>query len=135
MTFTVRAPEGSWLVFDEVKKGATYTAPQFVLKGMTTHEPATEMLLLGYTFGGWYDTKEHAEAHAVDTAVTDGAYTFGNELTANTTVYASWIPNEQAQYTVLIWKQNTALDGYDFAASYVGEALQNLLLHKEQRAI
>lgn len=121
VTFTVRAPEGRWLVFDENGKGATYTAPQFVLSGYTTQEPSTinSMVRNGYTFGGWYDTKEHADAHAADTTVTTGAFTFGGTLTANTTIYASWIPKTSASYTILIWKQNVDANGYDFEASRI----------------
>lgn len=125
ITFTVRAPEGAWLVFDETcngtVKGATYTAPQFVLKGDATQEPSTlaSMQCYGYTFGGWYDTAEHALAHAADPSVTTGAFSFGSTLETGTTIYASWIPNTTANYTVLIWKQNIAGNGYDFVESKI----------------
>ena len=121
ITFTVRAPEGSWLIFDENGKGATYTAPQFVLTGENTVTPSTidRMQRVGYTFGGWYDTKEHAEAHAANTSVTEGKYVFGNTLTGNTTIYASWVPNTTAYYTVLIWKQSISGNSYDYAESRV----------------
>lgn len=110
VTFSVNAPEGHWLVFDENGKGATYNAPEFVKQGETTYKPVddSEMTRLGYTFGGWY----------TDAACTDGnEFTFGNPLIDNTTIYAKWIPNETAGYTVIIWKQNVSGDGYDFGES------------------
>ena len=117
------APEGNWLIFDENGKGGTYVAPQFVKRGDITVDPeqngenSVVMQRYGYTFGGWYDTKEHADAHAVDTSVTEGRITFGQQLTDNKTIYASWVPNATANYTVIIWKQNVAGNGYDFAES------------------
>ena len=129
VVFKAYAPEGNWLVFDENGKGATYTAPQFVLKGNRTTEPSTldYMTRNGYTFGGWFDTKEHADSYADACAEADdpttvektGEFEFGNTLTANTTVYASWVSKTSAHYTVLIWKQNIAGNGYDFAESRV----------------
>ena len=67
--------------------------------------------MIGYSFGGWYDTKEHADAHAADPNVTTGQFEFGNELTQKTTVYASWIPNTTAPYTVIMWTQNQGRTG------------------------
>ena len=53
VTFSVNAPEGHWLIFEENGKGATYTAPQFVLAGYTTIEPdSSRMIRNGYTFDG-----------------------------------------------------------------------------------
>ena len=62
VSFTVNAPEGAWLIFDENGKGGKYNAPHFVKAGETTQQPCPdiEMTRNGYTFGGWYDTKEHA---------------------------------------------------------------------------
>ena len=42
-------------------------------------------------------------------------FAFGNKLTDYTTIYAKWTPNTSANYTVLVWKENLNLDGYDFA--------------------
>ena len=120
VTFIVHAPEGNWLIFNENGKGATYTAPQFVLKNAKTVTPSTIDIMArnGYTFGGWYDSAENAAAHAADPeGTTTGAYVFGQTLTQNTTIYASWIPAESANYTVLVWTQNLECNGYDFAAS------------------
>lgn len=108
VTFSVNAPSGHWLIFNENGKGATYNAPQFVKSEQTTVEPTLTMQRVGYTFGGWY----------TDQACTSGhEFSFGGELTDNTTVYAKWTPVANANYTVLIWKQNIDGTGYDFEES------------------
>ena len=108
VTFSVSAPEGHWLVFDENGKGATYNAPRFIKSGQTTqaaYDALLPMVRNGYTFGGWYK----------DAACTDGnTFTFGTTIEETTTVYAKWTAITNANYTVLIWKQNVAGDGYDF---------------------
>lgn len=116
VTFGVNAPEGHWLVFDENGKGGKYNAPQFVKSGEVTQRPCddSEMIRNGYTFGGWYLTKAQADAHGENPSVTDGKFTFGQELTDKTTIYASWTAKDSAEYTVIIWKQNLDGDGYDF---------------------
>lgn len=118
------SPDGHWLVFDENGKGATYVAPQFVKTEEVTVDPledensgVIEMQRFGYRFGGWFDTKEHADAHSADITVTTGEYTFGQHLTDNVTIYASWIPNLTANYSVIIWRQDVSGTGYDFAES------------------
>ncbi|MBR2738510.1 MAG: InlB B-repeat-containing protein, partial [Lachnospiraceae bacterium] len=122
VTFSVDAPEGYWLVFDENGRGGTYNAPRFYLPGdEISNEGLLDMVRYGYTFGGWYDTKEHADAHAANTSVTTGAFSFEGTLTEDTTIYASWIPNTRSNYTIIIWKQNIAGDGYDFVRSIVVE--------------
>jgi uncharacterized repeat protein (TIGR02543 family) len=79
VTFSVNAPTGRWLVFDENGKGATYNSPQFVKSGEVTEEPPLEMHRTGYEFKGWY----------TDAACTAGnEFTFGQTLTNNTTIYA-----------------------------------------------
>ena len=117
--FKVNAPEGHWLIFKENGKGATYVAPKFILSGEPTVEPTVTMSRNGYTFAkneeagisGWY----------TDEACTDGnEFEFGNTIDERTVIYAKWIANTNANYTILIWKQNSSLDGYDFAESYVG---------------
>ena len=122
VTFIVNSVKGAWLIFDENGKGAKYNAPQFVKSGQTTQQPCPndDMVRNGYTFGGWYDTKEHADAHAANPTVTTGQFEFGHELTQKTTVYASWIPNTTAPYTVIMWTQNQDRTGYEVKASYVG---------------
>ena len=109
VTFSVSAPEGHWLVFDENGKGGTYNAPRFIESGqVTSDEGLLEMVRNGYTFGGWY----------TDAACTTGnEFTFGGTISETTTIYAKWIANTTANYTVIIWKQNLAGDGYDFVES------------------
>ncbi|MDO4189497.1 MAG: InlB B-repeat-containing protein, partial [Lachnospiraceae bacterium] len=111
VVFSVNAPEGHWLVFNENGKGGTYNAPQFVLNGQITVNPVTvdnPMLRNGYTFGGWY----------TDAACTEGnEFSFGNIIDETTHIYAKWNPIQNANYTVLIWLENLAGDGYDFEES------------------
>ena len=113
VAFSTVAPKGHWLVFDENGKGATYNAPRFVEDGqMTSDAGLIEMVRNGYTFGGWY----------TDADCTDGKeFSFGGTIADTTTIYAKWTPNATANYTVLIWKQNLAGDGYDFVESKVIE--------------
>ncbi|SNT94345.1 Listeria/Bacterioides repeat-containing protein, partial [Aristaeella hokkaidonensis] len=121
VTFSVDAPEGHWLVFDENGKGAIYCAPQFVKSGTVTQQPRpdTDMLRLGYRFGGWYDTKAHADAHGADPADETGKFSFGGQLNEGITIYASWISETTATYTVIFWTQNQSRTGYDVAGSVV----------------
>ena len=123
VSFTVNAPKGNWFIFNENGKGATYNAPQFVKDGEVTKQPRpdSEMTRKGYRFGGWYDTKEHADAHAADPSDETGKFTFGDEINAKTTIYASWIPNTTAPYTVILWGQNLDRNGYEVLGSYVNE--------------
>lgn len=109
VVFSVNAPEGHWLVFNENGKGATYNAPQFVKSGQPTVKPTlaedANMIRNGYTFGGWY----------TDEACTDGnEFEFGHPITDRTEIYAKWIAKTSAGYTILIWKENLAGDGYDY---------------------
>ena len=111
ITFTVSAPKGRWLVFDENGRGATYIAPQFVRNGEVTQEPALDMTRLGFTFVGWYTVKYD------DDATPDEAnrFEFGQELEQpSTTIYAKWTPVETAHYTVIYWKQKVDGSDYDF---------------------
>ena len=109
ITFSVNAPEGHWLIFDENGKGATYNAPQFVKSGDKPVEPnSDEMTRFGYTFGGWY----------TDVACTDGnEFNFNQPIVDKTTIYAKWTAATTANYTVIIWKQNVDGTGYDFEES------------------
>lgn len=110
VVFGVNSPEGHWLVFDENGKGGKYNAPQFVRSGQVTQRPVPddEMIRFGYTFGGWY-------TNAACTAGNE--FTFGNTLSDNITIYAKWIANTTAYYTVIIWTQNVSANGYDFKES------------------
>jgi len=115
IVLTVKAPTGAWLIFKENGQGASYTSPQF-LEGSKPEEPA-DPTRFGYEFGGWY----------TDAACTDGTeFDFDAILSETTIVYAKWIENKTAGYTIIIWKQNVndnknAADSakkYDFAESF-----------------
>lgn len=86
----------SWLFFDENDGGhgggASYTPPQFVLVGGVTTRP-DDPIRTNYEFKGWYNEPECTTA-----------FTFGQRLTANKTVYAKWEAEEQ-DYTIIIYKQ------------------------------
>lgn len=87
----------AWLTFNANGDGATATETQYVRAGGTTTEPADPQRP-GYTFEGWYTEAEGGER-----------FTFGEQLTSNTTVYAHWAP-AAANYTVIIWKQKVTDD-------------------------
>ena len=111
VTFSVDAPEGHWLVFDENGKGATYNAPQFVKSGEVTQQPSLTMQRYGYDFIGWF------EGPVVDGVPTGDEFSFGDEIADTTTIYAKWEAHTQARYSVIIWLENLSCTGYDFAAS------------------
>ena len=112
MTLYPSVAGGHWLIFNDndpvwdsdkgqyVSGGASFTPPAFYL-GETTVEPDAPSWT-GYTFGGWYTTPDCNDGEE---------YSFGNELTSNTTLYAKWIPSA-SQYRVIYWKQRPT-DDYD----------------------
>jgi uncharacterized repeat protein (TIGR02543 family) len=110
VVFRAHAPKGKWLIFHEVEKGATYTAPQFLEENESPVMPDPDhMLLLGYQFVGWYKNYNEATGEYSD------LYT-GSPIDVKTHVYAKWEPATWARYTVVIWKQN--LNGtYAYAES------------------
>ena len=117
VTFSVDAPEGHWLVFEENGKGATYNAPVFVKSEDATAAPP-DPTRFGYTFGGWYTEVSGTEDENGYTPVVESSkFTFGNTISDKTTLYAKWTPAQTANYTVIIWKQNVEANGYDFAES------------------
>lgn len=119
VTFRAHAPKGKWLIFHEVMKGATYVAPQFLEEGQSPDMPeAQNMLLLGYTFAGWYktytETKDPDTGEVISREYSD-PFTPG-PISEKTNIYAKWEPANWAPYTVIIWRQN--LDGtYAYAES------------------
>ena len=116
LTFMADISYGYWMTFDENGKGASYTAPMFLespgfdgqvgdkLSDLNIDDPNR----FGYTFGGWY-----ADADTTVPFVFSDGY-----LERDTSIYAKWIPNERANYTVMVWRQNMARDGYDLVLSY-----------------
>lgn len=130
--FSVSQPAGHWLIFKENGKGATYNAPQFVKNGEKTFLPTnattTNMVRNGYEFLGWYEVEttfdENGRAQPVVDATTgeyvfksNSKYVFDRPLTVETIIAAKWQVSSSAQYTVVIWRQNVACTGYDFAES------------------
>lgn len=112
---------GYWLIFDNNisvnndashnnfndATSASYTAPKLYMAGVNTVEP-TVPSRKGYTFGGWYSDPGMSRS-----------YSFGQPLTADTTVYAKWTP-DTTDYYVVYWKQqatdsvNAAEKHYDY---------------------
>ena len=116
--FSVDAPEGYWLIFDENGKGATYNAPRFIKSGQTTsNADLLPMVRNGYTFVNWYTDRPDPTTEDPYPEPTGSVFQFGGTLSETTTIYAKWQSNTNANYTVLIWKQNDAGDGYDFVES------------------
>ena len=130
ITFMADISYGYWLTFDENGKGATYTAPIFLespgVEGqvgddLSDHVPEDPQRF-GYTFGGWYT--------APDTTI---LFEFDGYLDTNTCVYAKWIPNARANYTVMVWRQNLARNGYDLALSIADSGdVGNTIVHDAQ---
>ena len=124
--FSVNAPQGYWLVFDANGKGGTYNAPRFIkAEDVTSAEGLLEMKKKGYTFVDWYTGAPEEEGGNP----TGEVFKFGYPLTGPTTIYAMWEPNEEANYTIIIWKQKVGSAGktnpdpatdYDFVTSFVG---------------
>ncbi len=97
---TLRAvvTKGHWITFES--DGGSYVTPQFVT-GATT-EPA-KPTKAGYTFAGW--------------TLNGSAFAFGNTLTQNITLKASWTANSNTSYTVIHWWENANDDGYSYKES------------------
>lgn len=112
--FTVNAPKGNWLSFQENGHGASYTPPEFIETEEKTVEPKAPTRL-GYEFKGWYENKE----------CTGERFSFGDKIAKRTTLYAKWEPVPKADYTVIIWKQNVSGTGYDFEESIQLEGASN----------
>lgn len=110
-----KVESGHYLFFSS-GEGASYVAPQFVSANAVTAKPA-DPTRSGYTFVGWSASQNPATAD----------YTFGGNLTENTTVYAVWEAKADTKYTVIYWKQSVNDDKnknaddsqktYDYAGS------------------
>lgn len=102
VVLTPKLGPGKWLYFDGNDGGSTaadtasYTPPAFIPQDTpaTDYEPANPTRL-GYTFDGWYTEAEDGKK-----------FDFSQTLTEDKTVYAHWIPNPEAQYTVIVWAQS-----------------------------
>ena len=113
--FSVDAPEGHWLIFDENGKGATYNAPRFIKAGeVTSDDGMLDMVRNGYKFVGWYTERPNPTTDNPYPEPTGSEFAFGGSINETTTIYAKWEAISSAQYTVLIWKQNVAGNDYDF---------------------
>ncbi|WP_026661711.1 InlB B-repeat-containing protein [Butyrivibrio proteoclasticus] len=105
------ATDVHWIYFDENDGvqggGATYTGPIHVNTGskVKDEDKPAEPTRHGYKFGGWYEKKGANPGEVVESSAFnwDKVFTDDDE---DITLYAKWIPNEYAQYTIVIWKQN-----------------------------
>ena len=106
---------GYWLTFNENGKGATYTAPKFLETDLVSQQQGDDLAdfkpedpkRFGYTFDDWY----------TDSTLTQ-PFVFEGFLHQDTIIYAKWLPNDSANYTVMVWRQNLARDGYDLVLSF-----------------
>ena len=110
-------PTGYWLIFKENGSGASFTPPAFY-RGTPT-QPVDDPTRFGYTFGGWYYGKSHTETvNGKEKTVWEidetRPFSFGSVLEETTRIFAKWNPNTTANYTVIIWTENIACNGYDF---------------------
>ena len=126
ITFMEELAYGYWLVFNENGKGASYTAPKFLrsndvgIAGDTLSEAEPDYpTRYGYNFGGWYADPTF-----------DTPFVFKGYLNQDTIIHAKWVTKERAFYTIIVWRQNVARNGYDFAESFslegkVGYSIKN----------
>ncbi|PWJ47224.1 DUF7507 domain-containing protein, partial [Faecalicatena contorta] len=87
MTLNPIIKRGYWLKFDT--DGGSYIDPQFVAAGQKTVKPE-DPKKPGYTFKNW--------------TLNSSAFSFGNSLSADTTIKATWTA-QKVGYTVVYWKQ------------------------------
>ena len=87
MTLNPIIKRGYWLKFDT--DGGSYIDPQFVAAGQKTVKPE-DPKKPGYTFKNW--------------TLNSSAFSFGNALSADTTIKATWTA-QKVGYTVVYWKQ------------------------------
>ncbi len=117
---TANAPHGTWLIFHENLKGATFIAPVFLEDDVSTTKPA-DPTCNGYTFVTWYEAETNEEGKVVYNADGSpsliGEFTFGNKLTKRTHLFATWDTVASANYTVVIWLQKPKGEGYDYKES------------------
>lgn len=114
LTFMEELAYGYWLVFNENGKGASYIAPKFLRSNELGEQGDTLSLAkpedperYGYNFGGWY----------ADSLLTE-PFIFEGYLDHDAVIYARWVEKEKAFYTIIVWRQNVARNGYDFAEAF-----------------
>lgn len=94
------------VTFDE-NGGNPYDKSQTVRHDGKATAPTINPTRAGYTFDTWYKEEgcNTAWNFAIDT------------ITADTTIYANWIPNTDTAYTIEYYKQNADDDNYTLASS------------------
>ncbi|WP_029319920.1 InlB B-repeat-containing protein [Butyrivibrio sp. AE3004] len=125
ITFSVNAPKGYWIVFEQNGKGATYIAPKFIMENERAFKPPVQdkdgkplIVRKGYTFDNWYevegfddkgnplkDDKGNIRLKSEPFWKTEAELKDGKVLNSKTFVAAKWISNETASYTILIYKK------------------------------
>ena len=124
--------EAYWLRFVSGETGsqASYVPAQFVQANETVTTlpvPTRE----GYTFDGWYTGSIADNVITYGTQVSDGTGKVTNpaaglKLTEETTLFGHWTAQDNATYSVVIWKQKVSDDKnaadsaktYDYETSY-----------------
>ena len=106
VTLYPKVEEGHYLYFSS-GDGASYVKPVFVAANHTTAEPEAPVRP-GYTFSHW------------SAAAGGSKYSFGSQISEDTTLYAVWEANSDTEYTVIFWKQsvNDSKDAADDAKTY-----------------
>lgn len=116
--YTVGSTDGDFVLYPVVKKagwirfvsnGGTAVDPQLVSYGENSKKPS-DPARAGYIFDGWYTDEACNEA-----------YTFGQPVEADLTLYAKW-KEGTASYKVVYWKETLTEGAYDYVdqASYSG---------------
>ncbi len=112
---------GYWITFNENGAGATYTKPIFYKGGTITGNAPVDPSRKGYIFKGWY-TGAPAETGGTPTGK---EFNFATEksLTEDIVLYAKWIPNDMAPFTINVWianlkDPNTSEINYSFYKTY-----------------